>query len=70
MPAISVIVPVYQAEALLPQCVESVLAQTFSDWELLLIDDGSRPLVQWADRNQPLSPAPVPGGDRGPVLEG
>ena len=42
MPAISVIVPVYQAEALLPQCVESVLAQTFSDWELLLIDDGSR----------------------------
>ena len=29
MPAISVIVPVYQAEALLPQCVESVLAQTF-----------------------------------------
>lgn len=34
MPAISVIVPVYQAEALLPQCVESVLAQTFSDWEL------------------------------------
>ena len=42
MPAISVIVPVYQAEALLPQCVESVLAQTFSDWELLLIDDGRR----------------------------
>ena len=42
MPAISVIVPVYQAEALLPQCVESVLAQTFSDWELLLNDDGSR----------------------------
>ena len=39
MPAISVIVPVYQAEALLPQCVESVLAQTFSDWELLLIND-------------------------------
>ena len=42
MPAISVIVPVYQAERLLPQCVESVLGQTFSDWELLLVDDGSR----------------------------
>ena len=42
MPAISVIVPVYQAESLLPQCVESVLSQTFSDWELLLVDDGSR----------------------------
>ena len=41
MPAISVIVPVYQGEALLPGCVESVQRQTFTDWELLLIDDGS-----------------------------
>ena len=42
MPCISVIVPVYQAEKLLGSCVESVLHQTFQDWELLLIDDGSR----------------------------
>ena len=42
MPSISVIVPVYQAERTLASCVESVTAQTFSDWELLLIDDGSR----------------------------
>lgn len=41
MPVISVITPVYQGEALLPECVESVRRQTFSDWELLLIDDGS-----------------------------
>lgn len=40
MPCISVIVPVYQAEKLLPACVESVKKQTFSDWELLLVDDG------------------------------
>lgn len=40
MPTISVIVPVYQAERFLRPCVESVTAQTFSDWELLLIDDG------------------------------
>lgn len=40
MPSISVIVPVYQAEKFLKNCVESVLKQTFSDWELLLIDDG------------------------------
>lgn len=40
MPAISVIVPVYQAETFLPACAESVTSQTFSDWELLLIDDG------------------------------
>ena len=40
MPGISVIVPVYQAEKFLPACVESVTNQTFSDWELLLVDDG------------------------------
>ena len=32
MPIISIIVPVYKAEAVLPKCVESVLAQTFQDW--------------------------------------
>lgn len=41
MPKISVIVPVYKTEQYLPQCVESILGQTFSDLELLLIDDGS-----------------------------
>lgn len=41
MPAVSIIVPVYKAEAVLSKCVESVLAQTASDWELILVDDGS-----------------------------
>lgn len=41
MPKISIIVPVYKVEEYLPRCVESILAQTFSDFELLLIDDGS-----------------------------
>lgn len=41
MPCVSVICPVYQAEAYVGACVQSVMAQTFSDWELLLIDDGS-----------------------------
>lgn len=40
-PAVSVIVPVYKAEATLDACVESILAQTFPDFELLLIDDES-----------------------------
>lgn len=40
MPGISVIVPIYQAERLLPACAKSVTEQTFSDWELLLVDDG------------------------------
>ncbi|MBQ9346288.1 MAG: glycosyltransferase family 2 protein [Oscillibacter sp.] len=41
MPGVSIITPVYQAERTLAECVESVLGQTFSDWELLLVDDGS-----------------------------
>lgn len=41
-PAISVIVPVYNAEHTLGRCVDSILAQSFTDWELLLVDDGSK----------------------------
>lgn len=41
MPKISVIVPVYNVEPYLRQCVDSILNQTFTDFELLLIDDGS-----------------------------
>lgn len=40
-PKISVIVPVYKAEKYLHRCVDSILAQTFTDFELLLINDGS-----------------------------
>ena len=40
-PAISVIVPVYKAEAFLRRCIESILAQSERSFELLLIDDGS-----------------------------
>ncbi len=41
MPEISVIVPVYNAETTLSRCVDSLLSQTFTDFELILIDDGS-----------------------------
>ena len=41
MPQISVIVPVYKVEAYLDRCVESILGQTFRDFELILVDDGS-----------------------------
>lgn len=41
-PKISVIVPVYNAEKWLRRCVDSILAQTYTDFELLLIDDGSK----------------------------
>lgn len=41
MPEISVIVPVYKAEDYLHACVDSILSQTVSDFELILVDDGS-----------------------------
>ena len=41
-PKISVIIPVYNAESTLRRCVDSVLAQTFTDFECLLINDGSK----------------------------
>ena len=41
MPTVSVIVPVYKVEKYLHRCVDSILAQTFTDFELLLVDDGS-----------------------------
>lgn len=41
MPKISVIVPVYKAEKYLRRCVDSILNQTFTDFELILVDDGS-----------------------------
>lgn len=41
MPLISVIVPVYNTEKYLRRCVDSILAQTFTDYELILVDDGS-----------------------------
>lgn len=41
MPEISVIVPVYNVEPYLHRCIDSILAQSFTDFELILVDDGS-----------------------------
>lgn len=54
---ISIIIPVYNAELYLAKCVDSILSQTFRDWELLLIDDGSSDssgyiIDRYADRDE------------------
>ncbi len=41
-PLISIIVPCYNVEEYLPKCVESIQAQTYKNWELILVDDGSK----------------------------
>lgn len=40
-PKISIISPVYNVEKYIHRCVDSIIAQTFTDWELILVDDGS-----------------------------
>lgn len=40
-PSISIIVPIYKAEKYIRRCVDSILSQTYSDFEVLLVDDGS-----------------------------
>ena len=53
---VSVIMPVYQVEAYLARCIDSVLAQTFSDFELILVNDGTKDncpaiMQDYADRD-------------------
>lgn len=41
MPELSIIVPLYNVENYLEKCIKSILAQTFTDFELILVNDGS-----------------------------
>lgn len=41
MPEISIIIPVYKVESILSRCIKSIIVQSFSDFELILVDDGS-----------------------------
>jgi glycosyltransferase involved in cell wall biosynthesis len=41
MPLVSVVIPFFNAEIYLKETIESVLNQDYTDWELILIDDGS-----------------------------
>ena len=79
-PKISVLVPVYKAEATLDACVQSILAQTFADFELLLIDDESPDACPgmcdaWAQKDprirtlHPPKAGPGPSGARNAGLD-
>ncbi len=41
MPKISIIIPVYKVEKYLSRCLDSILAQTYQDWEAICVNDGS-----------------------------
>jgi glycosyltransferase involved in cell wall biosynthesis len=40
-PKVSIVVPVYNVEQYIRRCLDSILSQTFTDWECILVDDGS-----------------------------
>jgi len=42
MPKLSVVIPVHNEEKRLPRCLKSILSQSFADWEVVCVDDGSR----------------------------
>lgn len=80
MPKVSILVPVYKAEKTLDACVESILRQSFADFELLLIDDASPDTCPekcdaWAKKDSriralhPAKVGPGPSGARNAGLD-
>ena len=67
---VSIIVPAYNVEAHLEACIESVLAQTYPTWELILVDDGSKDIAaaicdRYALRDSRIRVAHQPNGGVG-----
>ncbi len=80
MPTVSILVPVYKAEKTLDACVESILAQSYAGFELLLIDDASpdhcpEMCDAWAEKDpriralHPAKTGPGPSGARNAGLD-
>ena len=67
MNKISVIVPVYNAEKYIDKCIDSIIQQTYDNWELLLVDDGSTDKSgsicdKWAESDSRIRVFHVPNG--------
>lgn len=67
MPKVSIIIPVYKAERTIERCLQSIIAQTYSDWESICINDGSpdcsvRILEQYALRDNRIKVYSKPNG--------
>ena len=67
MPEVSVIVPVYNVEAYVAKCIDSILAQTFADYELILVNDGATDgspaiLHEYAGKDARISVIDKPNG--------
>lgn len=64
---ISIVMPVYNVEAYLQETVESILHQTYSNWELILVDDGSTDSCgsmcdTWAECDERIRAVHTPNG--------
>ena len=63
-PLVSIIIPVYKVEKFLDECVKSVVAQTYRNLEILLVDDGSPDncpaMCDAPTKTTTSSPAPAP----------
>lgn len=53
MPSVSIIIPAYNPGRYLAQAIDSVIAQTFTDWEMVVVDDGSTEDISWVRDKHP-----------------
>lgn len=69
-PLVSIIIPVYNVAMYLRQCLDSVIAQTYNNWEIILVDDGSEDASgeicdEYSQKNQKISSYHITNGGQG-----